>query len=177
METSFIHRTDAFTLSILLFVAMLIMVPLGNIAGKAWRQNEPESSGGVNSLLSALFGLSAFILAFTFGMSASRYSNIRDIVTEEANDIGTAVLRSDLYSDSIRDAFREDFKEYIDARLSFYAHVTDTALFFKAKRDAANAGNALWSRAVQQSKPPINNSRMKLKRRVFEFVCLRTKQQ
>ena len=134
METSFIHRTDALTLSLMLFVAMVILVPLGSIAGKAWRQNETDSNGGVNSLLSALFGLSAFILAFTFGMSASRYSNVRDIITEEANDIGTAVLRSDLYSDSIRDAFRADFKNYIDARLSFYDHVTDTTLFMQAKK-------------------------------------------
>lgn len=155
METSLIHQTGAVTLCIVLFIAMLIMFPLGQLAGKAWRKSEGEAKeGGVNSLLSALFGLSAFILAFTFGMSASRYSNVRDIIVEEANDMGTALLRSDLYSDSVRNEFRHDFKKYIDARLAYYNNIADTALFNKAKKDAENAGNALWSRAMQQSKLP-----------------------
>ena len=130
------------------------MVLIGRMAGKAWGKEEGEPKGGVGSILSALFGLSAFILAFTFGMSASRYSNVRDIIVDEANDIGTALLRSDLYSDSVRDAFRADFKKYIDARIAYYNNVTDTVLFKKARNDAAEAGTALWSRATQQSKLP-----------------------
>jgi hypothetical protein len=154
MEISLIHKTDAVTLCFVLFIAMLIMFPLGRMAGKAWRRSEDEPKGGVNSLLSGVFGLSAFILAFAFGMSAARYSNVRDIIVEEANDMGTALLRSDLYSDSVRDEFRHDFKKYIEARLAFYHNTLDSVLFNKAKKDAENAGNALWSRAIQQSKLP-----------------------
>ena len=154
MDYSFIHRTDALVLCILLFFGMLLMVPVGRIAGKLWRQEEGELKGGVGSILSALFGLSAFILAFTFGMSASRYSNVRDIIVDEANDIGTAVLRSNLYSDSVRDAFHADFKKYIDARISFFNNAADTVLFKKAKNDAAEAATVLWSRAARQSKLP-----------------------
>jgi len=154
MEISLIHKTDAFILCVLLFIGMLIMFPLGRMAGRVWRQTEDEPKGGVNSLLSAVFGLSAFVLAFAFGMSAARYTNVREIIVEEANDIGTALLRSDLYSDSLRDAFRADFKKYIEARLSYYDNVTDTGLFNKAKKDAADAATALWSRATQQSKLP-----------------------
>ncbi len=154
MEISLIHATSALVLCILLFFGMLVMVLLGRLLGKLWKQQEVEQKGGVHSLLSALFGLSAFILAFTFGMSASRYTNVRDIIVEEANDIGTALLRSDLYSDSVRDEFRADFKKYIDARISFYNDVTDTVLFKKAKEDAAQAAGSIWSRAAQQSKQP-----------------------
>lgn len=154
MEVSLIHKMDAFTLSVILFVAMLIVFPLGRKAAKAWRQTEGEAQSGVNSLLAALFGLSAFVLAFTFGMSAERYSNVREIIVEEANDMGTAVLRSDLYPDSVRNEFRNDFSKYIEARLDYYNHITDTALFNKSKRDAENAANVLWLRAMQQSKLP-----------------------
>ena len=152
MDYPFIHTTDALVLCIILFFGMLVMVLLGRMAGRYWKQEEGEPKGGVNSLLSALYGLSAFILAFTFGMSASRYSNVRDIIVDEANDIGTALLRSDLYPDSVRDAFRTDFKKYIDARISYYNNVTDTVLFKKARKDAAEAGTALWSRATQEAK-------------------------
>jgi len=154
MNVSFIYATDALTLCILLFFGMLIMVLLGRMAGKLWQQEGVELKGGVNSLLSALFGLSAFILGFTFSMSAARYTNVRDQIVDEANAIGTALLRADLYSDSVRTEFRADFKKYIDARISFYNNVTDRVLFGKAKKDAAQAAASIWARAAQQSKQP-----------------------
>lgn len=155
METSFIHRTDALTLCICLFIAMLIMVPLGRLAAKIWKYDEGrEPKGGVSSLQGALFGLSAFVLAFTFGMSATRFNNARDIIVNEANNINTAVLRSDLYPDSLRRAFLSDFKKYVEARLSYYKNINDTALFNKALRDAGTARDALWSRVTQISKQP-----------------------
>ncbi len=155
MEANFIHSTGALTLSIFLFIAMLIMVPLGRWVGRISKYGKgSEPKEGVSSLLSTLFGLSAFILAFTFGMSAARYSNVRDTIVEEANDIGTAVLRSDLYPDSVRNELRSEFKKYIEARLAFYDNITDSALFNKAKRDAATAGDALWATAMRQSKQP-----------------------
>src|SRR6476620_6115616 len=109
MDNSFIHSTDAFVLCLLLFIGMIILVPVGRVLGKLWRKEEGEPRGGVNSLLAALFALFGFILAFAFGMSGSRYENVRNVIVEEANDIGTAVLRADLYSDSIRNEFRADF--------------------------------------------------------------------
>lgn len=154
MEASWIHRTDALVLCIILFIAMLIMFPLGRYIGRSQKREDDEPKAGIGALQSALFGLSAFILAFTFGMSASRYSSVRDIITEEANDIGTALLRSDLYTDSVRDEFRGDFKKYIDARIAFYNEITDSVQFNKAKTDVATAATSLWARAVQQSKQP-----------------------
>lgn len=153
MENSFIHKTDAFILSLFLFIAMLLMVHLGRMIQKNWKQEESESKG-ISFLLTAIFGLSAFILAFTFGMSASRYTNVRDLIIEEANNIGTAMLRSNLYSDSVNDAFRADFRKYIDARISFYEHVSNEGLLNKAKQDAEKARTHLWQRAMQQSKQP-----------------------
>jgi hypothetical protein len=154
MNDSFIHTTSALALCIFLFIGMMIMVALGRYAGKIWRKEEGEPRGGVNSLLGALFALFGFILAFTFGMSGNRYENVRNVTVEEANDIGTAVLRSDLYSDSVRNAFLTDFKTYLEARIAYFDNVADTVLFLKAKVNAAKAGNALWARAMQQSKLP-----------------------
>ena len=153
MENSFIHKTDALILCIFLFIAMLLMFQLGRITEKNWKEEESEPKG-ISFLLTAIFGLSAFILAFTFSMSASRYSNVRDLIIEEANDIGTASLRSNLYSDSVNDAFRADFRKYIDARISFYEHVTNEGLLNKAKLEAEKARIALWQRVAQQSKQP-----------------------
>jgi hypothetical protein len=155
MEFSLLHRTDALVLCVLLFFAMITMVPLGRMAGRLWKhEGEHEPKGGVNSLQGALFGLSAFILAFTFGMSASRFNNIRDLIAEEGDDMKTAVLRSDLYPDSIRDAFHVDFKKYIEARISYYNTVTDTVRFNQARRDVASAQEVLWAKAMYEFRQP-----------------------
>jgi hypothetical protein len=154
MDNSLIHTTDALVLCLVLFVGMIAMVGLGRIAGKIWRKEDPEPRGGVNSLLGALFALFGFILAFTFGMSGNRYETVRNVTVQEANDIGTAVLRADLYPDSVRYAFRSDFKNYLEARIAYYNNVADSVLFMKAKSDGEKAANALWTRAMQQSKLP-----------------------
>jgi phosphoglycerol transferase MdoB-like AlkP superfamily enzyme len=148
MDNSFIHTTDALVLCFILFIAMIAMVAVGKIAGRLWRKESSEPTGGVNSLLTAVFALFGFILAFTFGMSGARYENVRDVIVEEANTIGTSVLRADLYSDSVRDAFHADFKRYLDARIAYYDNATNPRLLMKAKSDALKAQDALWARAM-----------------------------
>src|SRR5215467_10354259 len=105
---SFIFRTDAVVLSLILFFGMIAMTGLGRLASKLWNKEGGEPKGGVNSLFGGLFALSGLILAFTFGMSGSRLERVRGVIEQEANDIGTAVLRADLYGDSVRNGFRSD---------------------------------------------------------------------
>ena len=152
---SLIHRTEALTITIILFVVMIMMVMIGRWASIKWGKEEKgEPKGGLNSLLGVLFGLSGFILAFTFGMSGTRLEKVRNVVEKEANDIGTAILRSDLYSDSVREGFRVDFKNYLEAVIDFYENPTDINRLYKAKEDAARAAAGLWARATRQSKLP-----------------------
>ena len=151
---SLLHRADAFFLCLFLFAAMIVMVLLGRWCNKRWFGEEQELKGGVNSLLGAMYALSGLMLAFTFGMSGTRLERVRGVVELEANNIGTAILRADLYADSVRKEFRVDFKDYLEAVISFYENATDQTLALKAKEDAGNAGKKLWERAAQQSKLP-----------------------
>ncbi|HEV8507600.1 MAG TPA: hypothetical protein VGQ53_19445 [Chitinophagaceae bacterium] len=154
MTHSFIFKTDALVLSLILFVGMIVMVLCGRYACKLWNKEESEPKGGVSSLFGALFALSGLILAFTFGMSGSRLEKVRNVIESEANDIGTAVLRSDLYADSVRSGFRDDFKEYLEAVIAFYENAADIKKLYKAKEDAQRVADKLWARATQQSKLP-----------------------
>jgi hypothetical protein len=154
MTHSFIFKTDALTLSIVLFVGMIAMLVLGRSASKLWNKEQSEPQGGINSLFGGLFALSGLLLAFTFGMSGSRLEKVRGVVEQEANDIGTAILRADLYADSVRDGFRNDFKDYLEAVIAFYNNAANIERIMKAKEDAAKAGQLLWARAAAQSKLP-----------------------
>lgn len=149
---SLLNRTDATVLAIVLLIAMIIFVGLGRLAGREWNKEQRELRGGVNSLFAALFALSGLILAFTFGMSQTRLQRVRTVVEFEANDIGTAIRRSDLYADSVRDGFRADFKDYLEAVIAFYQHTADLNEVNKAKENAHKAGAKLWARATRQAR-------------------------
>ncbi len=71
---SFLYRTDAAILVFLLFIAMIILVKLGNIVGKRSTRKDPQKQNvEFTTVLAAIFGLFAFLLGFTFSMSGNRY--------------------------------------------------------------------------------------------------------
>src|SRR5688572_28833992 len=120
LESSFIFQTDAWLLILGLLVLMLISV----YAGVQFHRRRPgitkEKKESRGAIMSAMLALFAFLLAFTFGMSGSRFDHRRQVVVNEANALGTAILRADLYPDSQRVAFRNDFQQYVEARIAYY---------------------------------------------------------
>lgn len=155
MNYSLFFRTDASILCLLLFIACVLMVMLGKfVRHKYLRADQQESKGGVNSLLGALFGLWGFMLAFTFGNSASRFDNVRNIMVDESNILRNAILRTDVFPDSVRTVLRKDLRKYLEARISYYEDVKDFKKFAKAKEDAVQTGKALWATTVEASKQP-----------------------
>jgi hypothetical protein len=124
------------------------------VRSRFFRDDEHESRGGVNSLLAALFGLWGFMLAFTFGNSASRFDNVRAILVDESNIIRNTIFRADAFPDSVRLGLRADLKKYLQARIDYYNYVRDFEKFKKAKSDAGNLAQALWARTVRASSLP-----------------------
>ena len=58
------------------------------------RQSGREKEAPVGAMVGATLGLLAFMLAFTFGMAASRFDTRKQLVLDEANAIGTTYLRA-----------------------------------------------------------------------------------
>src|SRR5262245_12915096 len=115
MQPSFLLSLDTWLIALVTFVAMTASAFLGHRIGRARFKNNGDSSSS-SSVTGSMLGLLAFLLAFTFGMSGSRYDARRKVVVDEANAIGTAILRSDLYPEEERAAFRKDFRVYLEAR-------------------------------------------------------------
>jgi hypothetical protein len=53
-------------------------------------------------------------------MSASKFDTRRQLIVEEASDIGTAILRYDLYPDSVRTRLGADLKNYFESRIAYF---------------------------------------------------------
>lgn len=154
MDTGTLNQTEAWVIAFLLFILMLIASLVGKLTGSYIRnkKNATEKVTETSGLIALLF----FLLAFTFGMSGDRYDSRRKIVVEEANDIGTALLRSDLYPDSTRNLFRKDFKEYVETRISFYQVGADIKGVLKADSLSQVISSKLWKRACSLAKDPAN---------------------
>jgi hypothetical protein len=78
---------------------------------------EKESDAIVGSMVAAELGLLAFLLAFTFGIGASRFEMRRQIMLDETNAIGTTYLRAAMLPTAERDDVRRLLKEYVDVRI------------------------------------------------------------
>lgn len=154
MKTNALIETEAWEIALLLFVLMIISSFIGKKIGNyiQKRRSPKEKSTETSTLVALLF----FLLAFTFGMSSDRYNSRRQIVVEEANDIGTAILRSDLYPDSTRALFRKDFKDYVEARISYYEVGPNLKGILKADSLSQVISGKLWKRATDLSKDPNN---------------------
>lgn len=154
MDTSTLNHTEAWIIALLLFALMLISSFVGNRTGNYVRNknNTEEKPTETSALIALLF----FLLAFTFGMSGDRYDSRRKVIVEEANNIGTAILRSDMYPDSVRTLFRKDFKEYVETRISYYQVGADAKGILKADSLSQVISSKLWKRATSLSKDPEN---------------------
>jgi hypothetical protein len=158
MHFSLFMRTDATILVLLLFLGCIVMVIIGHkLRNKFLKPDEPESKGGVNSLLGALFGLWGFLLAFTFANSATRFENVRSIMVDETNAIRTTILRSKVFPDSINHAYQAELATFLQARIDYYnfgSNINNTELFQKAREQSIASSNALWQMTIEVSRLP-----------------------
>ncbi|MBK8534880.1 MAG: DUF4239 domain-containing protein [Candidatus Competibacteraceae bacterium] len=138
-----------FLITLGLFLGMLLLLDLGRRVGIRRRAQDPDGAGaGTGAVDGAVFALLGLLIAFTFSGAASRFDTRRDLIVEEANDIGTAYLRINLLPASAQAELRESFRRYVDARLEGYRKLPDIEA---AKVDLAKATqlqNEIWNQAI-----------------------------
>lgn len=132
-----------------IFLATVAVISLsvegGYRLGKVRRQRaETEKESSVGAMVAATLGLVAFMLAFTFGLAASRFDLRRQVILDEANAIGTSYLRSDFLPEPQRSETRRLLREYVNLRL---AGVRIEAVR-KAISESTKIHSRLWAQAV-----------------------------
>ncbi len=138
---------DSYPLWLLFIVTVVIVsiaVEVGYQLGHYRRKHAPELDMPVSAMVAAMLGLLAFMLAFTFGMAASRYDERRNAVLEDANAIGTTYLRAALLKDPERTEVRRILREYVEVRLSNL----NQEQIGQALSKSTELQNQLWSHAA-----------------------------
>jgi hypothetical protein len=106
----------------LILLALLSSLLLAGEAGyRVGRRKRPSATelarAQVSSIQSALLGLFALLLGFTFAMALTRFDLRKQMVVREANAIGTAALRARLLPTAQRAEMTELFRQYVEARV------------------------------------------------------------
>ena len=122
MPVAFIEVLPLWLLLCLTVATVLGSAELGHRFGAYRRKrSELEKTEPVHAMTGTMLGLLAFLLAFVFGLAATRYSARQDLVIREANAIGTCYLRTDLLPEPQREPARSLLREYVDVRLAWAA--------------------------------------------------------
>ena len=96
---------------------VLLAVEVGYRLGRyRHRVSVQEKEAPVSGMVEATLGLLAFMLAFTFGMAATRFDSRRQAQLDEVNAIGTAYLRAGLLPEG-REEILGSLREYVDVSL------------------------------------------------------------
>jgi hypothetical protein len=149
MTTSILYNIDSYILSACLFICIILFYFIGLMAYQYKKKRNPGYElNGFGPFEGAMLGLISLLLAFTFNNSASHYDTRRELIVHETNCIGTVLLRSDLYPDSVRYAFRNDLKEYIAARVKYYEAGYDEKTISSVLHNANIISERIWSRAA-----------------------------
>jgi len=107
-----------------------------------------EGGGNITTLESAVLGLLALMLAFTFSMALTRFEARRDALLNEANAIGTTALRARLLPDPHRSETLKLLREYLEIRLDIVRQDASLA----ERMTSINRSNALQEALWQQAK-------------------------
>jgi hypothetical protein len=131
----------------LLYVTTVVIVFLAVVIGFRWgsqirRHKKSETEAPIGTIVGAMLGLLAFILAFSFGIAASRFDVRKQLLLDEVNGIGTAFLRADFLPASQRAEARMLFRKYVDIRVEATQHLEKLP---QVLVDSVTLHDQLWS--------------------------------
>jgi hypothetical protein len=132
---------------VLLFVAGWV----GTWLKVRYAETVDAGSSSFKTLESAVLGLLALLLGFSFSMAVSRYDLRRDLEIGEANAIGTTWLRTSSLNEPARTAARSLLKEYVPVRIAFFAAGTDREAIAASLSRAGAIQNELWRVAADDA--------------------------
>ena len=146
-------------LGLLVFVMMSAAAFLGTSVRTKWEKrraeapdNDDESGTHEDYIVSAVLGLLALLMGFTFALAVDRFDARRELVRDEANAISVAYLRAQLLEEPHRERTTRLLTQYLDNRIALARTRAPQNRPLLARNDALMA--AYWA-ATMQAFPSI----------------------
>ncbi|MBX3359094.1 MAG: hypothetical protein KF745_11795 [Phycisphaeraceae bacterium] len=141
---------------LLLVACLLASVEIGYRVGRRrLRGSDSVKVFETGAIQGAMLGLLGLLLGFSFAGAAGRFIERQDLISREANAIGTAYLRSDLLDETHGAALRAALAAYVDHRV-VTSRSLQRGLTTQAAAEIAEFHRRLWraARAGVEARPP-----------------------
>ena len=129
-------------------VGLAVILAVSEIGWQLGVHVDGRGGSDISTLESAMLGLLALIIGFTFAMSLSRFEARRDAVLNEANSIGTTALSARLLPEPHRTGTLKLLREYVQIRFDIVRSGTSLA----EQMAVIDRSNALQEALWQQTK-------------------------
>jgi hypothetical protein len=144
-EPGALDRCPLWALFVMTVLVIFLSIEIGFRSAHALgRRSESEQKWPLDEIEAATLSLLAFMLAFTFGLAASRFETRKSLVMDEANALGTTYLRAGILPEPDRTEIRNLLREYLDIRL----HAVQSAKVGEGIAGSEALQNRLWSEAA-----------------------------
>ncbi len=157
IHQSLFEQLPVLVLSLVAVAVVLLSVQAGfrlAMRRRASTSGEQAKVEGIGAVVGALFGLLAFMLAFTFGLAATRREVRKDLLLEEVNSIGTTFLRAGLIPEPHCREVRQALRQYVDLRLDIAEHPENLAADIA---EAKLLQQILWTHAENLAAADLKN--------------------
>jgi len=146
-----LYAVPSAVIALAILCLMAACLEMGHRFGRSRANASTEASRQhINGIQSAILGLLALLLAFTFSLALQRFDSRSEAVVDEANAIGTAFLRADLLPPPLRNEARVAISSYLDLRIQEATlPLPDREARAKANAGAAAAQAGIWNIAVR----------------------------
>ena len=118
MNGEIMYNQNSILIVGLLFAAILLAYEVCFRIGRRFqRKTDNEVKAQTNTIQAGILGLLALLLGFTFNMALQRFDNRSYAVIQEANAIGTSLLRTKLLPEQYNSITYDLLQKYIDLRI------------------------------------------------------------
>jgi hypothetical protein len=151
--------TSEWRVILIISLLLLALAQAGfQVAKRRHRETTEGHKSQVTGIQTAVLGLLALLLGFTFAMALGRYDSRRNLVLQEANAIGTTYLRASFLPETHKKAVEDLLRRYVDARIPLYDRDTNQAQLRSLEEQCGNLQRELWEHSVaaaQESPSPV----------------------
>ncbi len=153
LNLTLLQSASSLFIAVIIFILIIICYLFGHwLRRKAIEKNPHDSAVELGAINGTLLGLLGLLLAFTFSMASSRFDTRRQVIVEEANNIGTVILRTDIYPDSVRQLLRDNLEKYVEARIIFYRAGLDRGKIAEGFTKTDSLSHKIWLIAANYAK-------------------------
>ncbi len=145
-----LYGYSSVAIAVVLFIAIIVFNEVGFRVGRFIQSHiDSEVKTLTGSIQASILGLLALLLGFTFSMSMQRYDNRSMALIDEANAMGTAILRIQLLPEEFKEKADKLFQEYVGLRVDIgQLDLTKLKERNIYNNKITNLQNELWSLAI-----------------------------